>query len=225
VTYAECLTDPVIRGACPLLAEVAERFACPQIRSVATLGGNVANASPAGDGVVALWALDARVEALAPGGAVSCPIEEVVVGPGRLGLPPRSVLTAIRVPVRAAGEGTAFYKLVNRAWPQHPLAISVVSVAARVRLDAEGRVELVRLSMGAVGPTPLRARAAEARLLGREPVPGAVAEAARLASEAARPISDVRASAGYRRDVLPALVETALGAALAAARATGPADG
>ena len=69
VTYARCLAEPAIRRAAPLLVEVAQRFASPPIRNVATLGGNVANASPAGDGVAALWALDAEVEAWTPDGA------------------------------------------------------------------------------------------------------------------------------------------------------------
>ncbi|MBI4012862.1 MAG: FAD binding domain-containing protein [Candidatus Rokubacteria bacterium] len=218
VTYADCLTSALIARACPLLVRVAERFASPQIRNVATLGGNVANASPAGDGVAALWALDARVEALTPGGPVTRPIAEVVLGPGRLGLPAGGVLTAFRVPAAVPGEGAAFYKLVNRAWPEHPMAISVASVAARLGLDGEGRVALARVALGAVAPTPVRALAAEAALLGRPPAPEVVAEASRLAAEAARPIADVRASAAYRRDVLPALVRTAIDAALAAAR-------
>lgn len=217
VTYADCLVNPLIRRACPLLSQVAERFASPQIRNVATLGGNVANASPAGDGLAALWALDARVEALTPEGRLSRGIEEVVQGPGRLGLSSGSVLTAFRVAAAAADEGAAFYKLTNRAWPEHPMAIAVASVAARIRLDAEGRVALARLVLGAVAPTPVRALAAEAALAGHVPTPARIAEAARAAAEAARPISDTRASAGYRRQVLPALalrtIESALGAA------------
>lgn len=218
VTYADCLTDPLIRRAAPLLVQVAERFASPQIRNVATLGGNVANASPAADGVAALWALDARVEALTPEGRLSRPIDEVVLGPGRVDLPPRSVLTAFRVPAAVPGEGTSFYKLVNRAWPEHPMAISVASVTARVRLDADGRVTLARVVLGAVAPTPVRALAGEAVLVGHVATPGRVAAAAAAVADAARPISDIRAAAEYRRDVLPALAATALEAACAAAR-------
>jgi CO/xanthine dehydrogenase FAD-binding subunit len=218
VTYADCLADPVIRRACPLLARVAERFASPAVRNVATLGGNVANASPAGDGVAALWALDARVDALTPAGPLSRPIDRVVAGPGRLALPAGSVLTAFRVPAAGAREGAAFYKLVNRAWPEHPMAIAVASVAVRLRLDAAGRVALARVVLGAVAPTPVRAAAAEAALAGEPPDPPRLAAAAALAAEAARPIADVRASAEYRRDVLPALARTALAAAVASAR-------
>jgi CO/xanthine dehydrogenase FAD-binding subunit len=210
VTYATCLTDPTIRGACPLLVRVAERFASPQIRYLATLGGNVANASPAGDGVAALFALDARVDVLTRDGRVTVPIEEVVRGPGRLGVPAGSVLVGFRVPAALPREGVAFQKLVNRAWPEHPMAISVASVATRLRLGADGRVELARVVLGAVAPTPVRAAASEAHLLGRHPEPDRVRQAAALAADAARPISDVRASAEYRRDVLPALTVTAL---------------
>ncbi len=220
ITYTECLTEPVIRRACPLLTAVAARFASPQIRNVATLGGNVANASPAGDGVAALWALDAVVDALTPAGAVRLPIDAIVVGPGRLGVPPRSILTAFHVPAAEPGDGSAFYKLVNRAWPEHPMAISLASVAARVRLDAEGRVTLARVVLGAVAPTPVRAAPSEAALVGHAPTAALIARAAALATRAASPVSDVRAAADYRRDVLPALVTTALEAAFEAARST-----
>ncbi|MGH2669503.1 MAG: FAD binding domain-containing protein, partial [bacterium] len=210
VTYAECLTHSLIRRACPLLVRVAERFGSPQIRTMATLGGNVANASPAGDGVAALWALDARIDALTPSGPRSLAIEEVVLGPGRLGLPPGSLLTTFRVPVVVAGEGAEFYKLVNRAWPEHPMAISLASVAVRLRRHTDGRVTLARVVLGAVAPTPVRAVDAETRLVGAMPSSAVVADAAAAAAAAARPISDVRAGADYRRDVLPALATTAL---------------
>jgi CO/xanthine dehydrogenase FAD-binding subunit len=225
VTWADCLTHPVIRRAAPLLAAVAERFASPQVRAVATLGGNVANGSPAGDGVAALWALDARLEALTPAGPVRRRLDEVVVGPGRLALPRTSVLTAIRLPARRAGEGAAFYKLVNRACPEHPMAISVASAAAWLDLAGAGRVAGARVVLGAVAPTPVRAPAAEAALAGAAPSPGRLAEAARAAAAAARPIDDARASAAYRRAVLPAIVGVALSRAAAAARAGSPGDG
>ncbi len=216
VTYAECLTHPLIRRTCPLLVRVAERFASPQIRTMATLGGNVGNASPAGDGVAALWALDARIDALTASGRRSLAIEEVVLGPGRLGLPPGSLLTTFRVPVAVSGEGASFYKLVNRAWPEHPMAVSLASVAVRLRCDTDGRVTLARVVLGAVAPTPVRAVDAETRLVGALPSPAVVAEAAAAVAAAARPISDIRAGADYRRDVLPALATTALEAALRA---------
>jgi CO/xanthine dehydrogenase FAD-binding subunit len=214
VTYAECLADPRIRTAAPLLARVAERFASPQIRAVATLGGNVANASPAGDGVAALWALDARVDALTPDGPVTWPIEQVVVGPGRLGLPAGSVLTGFRVPVRVACEGQGFYKLVNRAWPEHPMAIAVASAAVRLVFDAAGRVRLARVVLGAVAPTPVRATRAEALLEGRPATPEIQAEAAAGVVDAARPVTDLRATEWYRRQVLPTIAAAALVAAV-----------
>jgi CO/xanthine dehydrogenase FAD-binding subunit len=180
----------------------------------------VANASPAGDGVAALWALEARVEAITPAGVVVRSLDEVVLGPGRLALPPGSVLTGFRVPVCARGEGQAFAKLVNRAWPEHPMAISVASVAVRLRLDAAGRATLARVVLGAAAPTPVRAPSAEAALEGHVVSAERLPDAARRAPEAARPIADVRASADYRRDVLSPLVMAALTAAVGAARAT-----
>src|SRR5262249_48789943 len=204
VTYTDCLTHPLVARGCPLLVRVAERFASPQIRNVATVGGNVANASPAGDGVAALWALDARVEALTPDGPVSRPIAEVVRGPGRLGLPDGSLLTGFRLPVAGPGEGAAFYRRVTGAWPEHPMAMSVASVAARLQLDAGGRVTLARVVLGAVAPTPVRAAEAERALLGQTPAPDRVVAAAAAVAAAARPIADVRGSAEHRREGGPA---------------------
>jgi CO/xanthine dehydrogenase FAD-binding subunit len=219
VTWAACLADREIRRRAPLLAEVAARFASPAIREVATVGGNVANASPAGDGLAGLWALDAEVDLLIPGqGRVRRPIHEIVIGPGRLALPAGAVLVAFDVPARTTPEGQAFVKLVNRAWPEHPMAIAVASVAVRLRLDGAGRVELARVVLGAVAPTPVRAAAAEAVLVGRCPTVPCLAEAAEGAPGAARPVDDLRASAAYRRRVLPALVRRALARAVAGAR-------
>jgi CO/xanthine dehydrogenase FAD-binding subunit len=222
VTYGRCLTDPLIRRAAPLLGEVARRFASPAIRHAATLGGNVVNASPAADGVAALWAMDAVVDAWTPAGRRQHPVDLVVVGPGRVALPAGSLVTGLRLPVAADGEGAAFYKLVNRAHPEHPMAISVASVAVRLRLDDAGCVTLARVVLGAVAPTPVRAAAAEAVLVGHRPGPGRLEAAAAAAAEAARPIDDVRASAAYRRDVLPALARVALERAATRAQGRAP---
>lgn len=218
VTWADCLAHPVIRRGVPLLTLVAERFASPAIRNLATLGGNVANASPAGDGLAALWALDAVVDALTPGGPVRMPLGRLVRGPGCVDLPAGSVITAFRVPAAGRREGAGFYKLVNRAWPEHPMAIAVASAAVRLRLDAAGRVALARIVLGAVGPTPRRAAASEMALLGAPPEPARLETAAAAAADAAAPIDDLRATAAYRREVLPALVRAALEAAMVAAR-------
>ena len=224
VTYGDCLADERIRRASPLLAEVARRFASPAIRAVATLGGNVVNASPAADGVVALWALEAEVEVAGPHQDESAPTPEpapavrplasVVRGPGQVDLPPGGLVVALRVPVAEPGERAGFYKLVNRAWPEHPMAIAVASAAVRLRLDRDGRVERAWVALGAVAPTPVRAEAVEAALVGRRPDGAVVEAAARAATGLALPIDDVRATAGYRRSVAAAVVRQALDAAL-----------
>jgi carbon-monoxide dehydrogenase medium subunit len=105
------------------------------------------------------------------------------------------------------------------------MAISVASVAVRLRLDAAGRVALARVVLGAVAPTPVRAPAAEAALIAERPTPPRIEAAARAAVETAQPIGDLRASAGYRHEVLPALVATAITAALRAAGAPAESDG
>jgi len=195
--------DALVRAHAPLLAEVADHFASPQVRNAATLGGNVCNASPAGDTLPALLALDAEVElaSLGSAGAIRTrrlPLEAFFAGPGRTRREPHELLTAVRVQLAPAPRVTRFFKAGTRP----ALDISPVAIAFAAQRDAQGRLGAVRLAFGAVGPTPLRARQAEALLEGRR-LDGALAlEAAQVAAGEAAPIDDVRASAWYRRELL-----------------------
>ncbi|HSN32723.1 MAG TPA: xanthine dehydrogenase family protein subunit M [Ideonella sp.] len=194
---------PLVRAHAPLLAEAANHFASEQIRNAATLGGNLCNASPAGDMLPALLALDAEVElaALSNQGAVTTrrlPLDGFFTGPGRTQREPHELLTAVRVPLGAAGRVTRWHKAGTRP----ALDISTIAIAFAARRDAAGCLHDVRLALGAVAPTPLRAKAAEALLEGQRPG-GALAEkAAQAAADAAHPIDDVRASAWYRRELV-----------------------
>lgn len=218
VTYEELRASPLIREHCPVLVQVSDRFASPQIRNVATVGGNVANASPAGDALAALWALEARVHALMPTGTVEFPIHEVVVGPGKLGLPRSSVITEFAVELPEGATGASFYKLVNRAYPEHPMAISVVSVTAIVGLASSRRIRWARIVLGAVASTPVRARQAEASLADQAISDSLLLQAATAAVEAASPIDDIRATRAYRLAVIPELTRKVLSDAIARAR-------
>ena len=162
-----------------------------QTRNRATVGGNLANASPAADTATPLMALGATVEAAGAGGTREIPVHELFLGPGRTALREGELLTAVRVPTLPARAGSAFQRCVRTA-----MDIAVVNCAAFVRLDADGAVAEARIALGAVGPTPLRAPAAENRLKGRRFDAAAAEEAAECAAEDARPIDDVRASAG-----------------------------
>jgi CO/xanthine dehydrogenase FAD-binding subunit len=195
--------DPLVAAHAPLLAEVADHFASPQIRNAATLGGNLCNASPAGDMMPPLLVLDVEVElaSLGDGGAVSTrrlPLAEFFVGPGRTRRAANELLTAVRVPLGSRDRLARFYKAGTRP----ALDISAVAIAFAARRDAAGALHDVRLALGAVAPTPLRARRAEALLEGRPLDAALAAEAAQAAADDAKPIDDVRASAWYRSELV-----------------------
>lgn len=200
---ADLERHPLVRAHAPLLAEVADHFASPQVRNAATLGGNVCNASPAGDMLPALLALDAEIElaCLGSAGAIRrrrLPLHEFFVGPGRTRREPQELLTAVRVPLSATPRLSRFYKGGTRP----ALDISPVAIAFAAQRDAQRRLHGVRVAFGAVGPTPLLARKTQALLEGRVLDGPLAAEAAQLAAGEATPIDDVRASAWYRRELL-----------------------
>ena len=202
-TIEDLRADDDVQRAAPLLAQACERFASEQIRNAATLGGNLCNASPAGDTLTPLLALDAEVElaSLADAGEVRTrrvPIADFFAGPGRTQRSHDELLTAVRVPAAPPGQVARFEKAGTRIG----LDISTISVALAARRDADGRLHGVRIALGAVGPVPLRARAAEALLEGRRVDEALATAAAQAAADAATPIDDVRASAWYRRELV-----------------------
>lgn len=204
VTITQLLDDPLVREHAPLLCTAADKFASEQIRNAGTLGGNLCNASPAGDTLTPLIALDAEVELarLEAGGAVASrrvPVAAFFTGPGRTVREPSELLVAVWVPVAPADQVRGFYKGGTR----HGLDISSISIAFAARRGSDGRLRDVRLALGAVAPTPIRARAAEAVLEGAALDPTTTVQVAKAAAaDDARPIDDVRASAWYRRELL-----------------------
>lgn len=202
-TIEDLRADDDVQRAAPLLAQACERFASEQIRNAATLGGNLCNASPAGDTLTPLLALDAEVElaSLADAGEVRTrrvPIADFFAGPGRTQRSHDELLTAVRVPAAPPGQVARFEKAGTRIG----LDISTISLALAARRDADGTLHGVRIALGAVGPVPLRARAAEALLEGRRVDEALSTAAAQAAADAATPIDDVRASAWYRRELV-----------------------
>ncbi len=198
-----------LRRAAPILAEAASRIACPQIRNRATLGGNLCNASPAADTAVPLIALDAVVDVAAPGraGATSreVSITDFFQGPGKTALEPGEVLTRVRFKRPAAVATWAWEKFGTR--PAMEIAVASVGVIVEA---SDGVIERARVAYGSVAPTPLRGHGAEAALVGRrltdETIGGCVAAARGEIS----PISDVRASAGYRREMVGVMLRRML---------------
>ena len=209
VTITQLLESALVRERLGLLWQACDHFASDQIRNAATLGGNVCNASPAGDTLVPLLALDASVGLAAkPNGTLQSrrvPLAQFLLGPGRTGRASTELLTGVEVPLPPAGFAGAFYKHGTRPG----LDISAISIAAGACL--EGKVlGNVRIAFGAVAPTPIRAPRTEAGLEGRVPDAAVLEAAAQVALEEIHPISDVRASDWYRRELIHNMLKRVL---------------
>ena len=207
VTHRAIEQTPALAGPLRCLVEGAEVIGGHQVRNVATIGGNLVNASPAADLVPCLLALDGVVTLMGPGGEREVPIERFLLGPNRTARRPDELVPRVDLPALPPRAATAFLKAGRR----RAMEISVVCVAARLDLDATlERCLEARVVLGAVAPTAVRAHAAE-RLLEGQPVGGeAFRRAAEAAQEACRPIDDVRASAGFRQHLVGVLVRRAL---------------
>lgn len=204
-TYAAILRSDLVWQVAPLLVQAVAQIGSPQIRARGTIGGNLGTATPAGDALPALLALDARLHLQGPRRARTLPLEEFFLGVRQTALEPGEVIATVEIPYRPARRG-AFAKFGLR----RAQAISVVSVAAALEQDAAGRVTHARVALGAVAPTPRRAPEAEEALVGARPTPEAVEVAARAAAEAAQPIDDIRGTAAYRRELVHVLTRRIL---------------
>ena len=217
----------------PALWQASRTLGSRPIRNLATIGGNLGRSSPASDMAPPLIVHGALVEVEGPAGPRAVPIEDFHVGPGVSCLAVGEIVTSVFLPDPRPGSGSAFRKLGKRGggWD-----IALVGVATGVVLVGAGGgrhageageageanvVADVRIALSSVAPTPLRARAAEAWLRGRPASEDSLAEAARLAAEETRPISDVRASAAYRRSLARVLALRTLREAVALARQGG----
>ncbi len=185
-----------------------------QIRNTATIGGNVCNAAPSADTAPGLIVLGAEAVISGPGER-TVPVEAFFTGPGKTVLQAGELLTGLRLPALPPRSGSAYLRHTPRAW----MDIAVVGVASYVQLDEEGRCADVRIALGAVAPTPIRAPQAEAILRGEFPKPEAIEAAAQQAAKEARPITDLRGSAEYRRYLVGVLTRRTLQMALERAQA------
>lgn len=199
-TMTELLDCAMVKTRFNALWQAADHFASNQLRNAATIGGNICNASPAGDTLVPLLVFNAGVVlASEANGAVTTrrlPLAEFFIGPGRTQRRPTELLTAVDVPLLPDGFVSEFYKFGTRP------ALDIATIAIGLGAVRDGdRLSDVRIAFGAVAPTPIRAPKTEAALDGK-PLP-TVIEAALAAAEAdIHPISDIRASAWYRRELV-----------------------
>ncbi|MFH1035684.1 MAG: xanthine dehydrogenase family protein subunit M [Pseudomonadota bacterium] len=196
-THSLLLEHPLVRQRLPILPQALAVLGSPLIRNQGTLGGNLCTASPAGDTLPPLHALEARVELRSARASRRLAIGDFILGPGRTALKPGEILYGVWVPAGPAW-GLWLYEKVGL---RQALAIAVVSLAALISLDARGLVTEARLAWGSVGPTVLRLPRAEQALLGRPLEVASLQEAAALARQELKPIDDQRASASYRRQV------------------------
>ncbi len=207
--------SPLVRERFPALWQASRSLATLPVRNLATIGGNLGRGSPASDVAPPLIVHGALVEIEGPAGRRSVPIEAFHLGPGATCLVAGEIITAVFLPDPSPRAGSAFRKLGKRGggWD-----IALVGVAAGVVLGEAGQLVDACIALASVAPTPLRVREAEAALRGRPPSEENLAEAARIAAAEARPISDVRASAAYRRSLTRVLVMRTLLNAVAVAR-------
>jgi CO/xanthine dehydrogenase FAD-binding subunit len=202
-TMAQLQRDATVCQQLPALAQAASRVGANQIQHMATVGGNVCNASPAADTACALVALEARVMLRRVGGVRSLPIGEFLRGPGQTALEPGELLEAFSIPTPASDQ-TA-HQSFNKVGGRNALVCSLVAVAGLTRL-ADGVVQDCRLALAAVGPTCLRPSRAEALITGEALSEELCRTAAAAAAAEAQPIDDHRATGEYRRRLVAALV-------------------
>jgi len=203
VTLRQIARSTQIRDYYPCLAEAALLMASEQIRSLATVGGNLCNAAPSADMAPPLIALDAVVRIVGPGGERRLPLEEFFLGPGSTALDAGEILAEIEVP--PTERMTRYMRLT----PRMHMDIAVVGVAAGIQLD-NSKVRAARIVLGAVAPVPLRVHPAEEALIGQALTEAAIEAASTIAAEKCSPISDLRGSDWYRRRMVGVLVRRAL---------------
>ncbi len=197
-----------VRAAYPALATAAGLVGAIQIQNRATLGGNVGNAAPSGDTIPPLMVLDATVVIAGPRGTREEPVANVFAGPGQLTIQPDECLVEFRVPAPRANTSSYYVRFIPRA----EMDIAVVGVGVSMMLNGGGQVEDVSIALASVAPTPVAATAAQDVLRGQTLTRELAREAGERAEEATSPISDVRGSADYRRELTKVLTRRAVAA-------------
>jgi carbon-monoxide dehydrogenase medium subunit len=196
--------NPQIRQTYPVLSQAVWWLASPQIRNVATVGGNLANSAPSADCAPPLLVLGAKLTIQGPNSRRKIPIEEFFTGPGNNCLNETEILTQIEIPAIAPKAGMSFLKIGRVI---RDLAIS--NVAALLVMEKK-TCQKIRLAAGAVAPIPIRLRSVEEMMVGEKITPKLLEQVCKKTQQEVDPISDVRSSAEYRREVTGVLVRRAI---------------
>jgi len=205
--------DEAIAAAYPGLMDSATLIGGIQIQGRATLGGNLVNAAPSGDGIPALIAHSATAKVVGPNGSRDIPAEDVCTGPGRTQLADDEILVSINVPAPAKGFGARYVRFI----PRNEMDIAVVGAGVSVTLN-NGTIKSARVALSSVAPTPLFVEAAGAALAGKEPTDANIQAAANAAKDAATPITDMRGTVEYRKHLCEVLTRRAFHTAIERAR-------
>lgn len=205
VTHREVETSPLVREQAPLLANTYSRVATVRIRNVATVGGGLAHADPAQDPQPALLALGASVRVVSGSDERVVPMTEFCVDYYETALAPGELIAELLVPVEPRFDKGVYLKYLPRTQDDY----ATVAVAALASI-ADGKASDVRVGLGAVAPTPVRATAVEQALNGKPVSADTVREAAALVTDLVDPLDDVRGSAGYKRDMAVVFTRRAL---------------
>jgi carbon-monoxide dehydrogenase medium subunit len=206
-TIRDMETSALVRDRLPVLWEAAHQFASLQVRNTATIGGNICRASPSGETLAPLLVLEAKAVLAFSDGEKSEPFSSFFQGPGKSSIGSKGLLTEIEIPYPAAGSKGVYLKHAVRG----AMDIAMVGVAVLITPDAgRNNIQDVRIGLGAVAPTPVRALKTEALLRGKPLGPVLLKEAAILAASESSPISDQRSSAENRRWIVEALTRRGL---------------
>ena len=206
--HAEIAASPIVRERLPLMADAAALTADVQVRNRGTVAGSLAHADPAGDWPAALLALDAEITIAGPRATRTVALVEFIVDAYTTQLAADEIVTRVSVPLPSRPCGGAYMKFEKRAGD-----FAVAAVGVQIALDDASRCERIAVSLGALGPTPLRARAAERRLQGQTLSPTALDEAAQLVRDEAQPFEDTRGTVEYKRHLAGVLFRRAFAAA------------
>ncbi|HUK40527.1 MAG TPA: FAD binding domain-containing protein [Candidatus Acidoferrales bacterium] len=206
-TIHEMEANNLVRDRLPVLWESCHQFASLQIRNTATIGGNICRASPSGETLAPLLVLEAKGKLAFSEGEKSEPFSSLFKGPGKTSLGAKGLLTEIDVPYPAQGSRSVYLKHAVRG----AMDIAMVGVAVLVTPDAaKNHLQDVRIGLGAVAPTPIRATETEALLRGKSLTAALLKEAAATAASESSPINDQRSSGEYRRWIVEALTRRGL---------------
>jgi CO/xanthine dehydrogenase FAD-binding subunit len=195
-----------LAAAYPAVTQSAQLIGGVQIQNRASLGGNICNAAPSADAVPALLCHEARALIAGRNGRREMTVESVFRAPGRTALEPSEILVSVLLPPAAPRSAAKYLRFT----PRREMDIAIAGAGAWLRLDAGGAIAEARIVLASVAPTPIRAPSAERRLIGERPTRPLLEEAGRLAAGDARPITDTRGSADYRRSLVAVLTARAL---------------